>query len=346
MRAAWWVAFIALPSLADDGGIRAWVHERVAQQRTDAWELGPKPWRERSKKGVPGFQPPTSLAPLVKAVRPAVVNVAARKEGAHRSVGSGFLISAEGLVVTNSHVVEGAEAIEVRLADEQVLSAAVVGSDTATDVALLRVAAEGALPTVALGDSDSLDVGDWVVAIGNPFGLDWSVTHGLISARERVLGVGPYDDFLQTDVLINPGNSGGPIFDMHGDVVGVTTAIAKEGQGIGFAVPINLVKDLLPNLLQNGRLKRGWLGLSVREVEGAGVSVTDVVPGSPAEQSGLRVGDVLMALQGKPILQYRQLLRRVALLPPGTSLPLEIERAGRPLRMKPVLAERPGVESP
>ena len=279
-----------LASTASAQTVEEWVHGKIATQKGVLKPMPPtgaQVWRERAPNAaaLPGFVPPTSLAPLVKAVRPGVVNIATRNEGTSRSLGSGFVINADGLVVTNNHVVERAQQIHVRLADGREFEAVVVGRDPQTDLALLRLPDAKELPTVTLGDSDQLEIGDWVVAIGNPFGLDLSVTHGLISARERVIGVGAFDDFIQTNALINPGNSGGPLFDMRGDVVGVTTAITSQGQGIGFAVPINMVKGLLPNLLDNGRPERGWLGLNVQEVgEGAARAPVgvDVFPGSPA----------------------------------------------------------------
>lgn len=333
----------------------AWVHARVAAQRGAAAGVPVAPpgkvlWRERAagdRSVLPGFQPPTSLSPLVRAVRPGVVNISTHNEGTSRSLGSGFVINSEGLVVTNDHVVERAQEITVHLSDGRSFEASVVGRDPSTDLALLRLAEAHGLPTVTLGDSDQLEIGDWVVAIGNPFGLDTSVTHGLISARERVLGLGPFDDFIQTNALINPGNSGGPLFDMRGDVVGVTTAIMSQGQGIGFAVPINLVKDLLPNLLDNGRADRGWLGLNVQEAgEGAGRAsiVTDVFADSPAFRAGIKPGDRVTGIAGRPVQRYQQILRRVALLAPGTSLKIELERAGRGLTVTAVLAQRPSAE--
>lgn len=309
--------------------------------------MGSTLWRERpagAGQGPAGFQPPTSLAPLVKAVRAGVVNISTRNDGASRSLGSGFVINADGLVVTNNHVVERAQEILVRLSDGHTHAAEVVGRDPSTDLALLRLSEASGLPTVVLGDSDQLEIGDWVVAIGSPFGLDMSVTHGLISARERVLGLGPFDDFIQTNALINPGNSGGPLFDMRGNVVGVTTAIVSQGQGIGFAVPINLVKDLLPNLLDNGRPERGWLGLGVQELEeGAtrAVVVVDVYPDSPALDAGVRVGDRVSKVAGRPVQRYQQLLRRVALLAPGTAVRLELEREGQRVEVSAVLIDRP-----
>jgi serine protease Do len=236
----------------------------------------------------------------------------------------------------------------VRLADGREFAAQVVGRDPSTDLALLRLEGARGLPTVTLGDSDQLEIGDWVVAIGNPFGLDTSVTHGLISARERVIGMGPFDDFIQTNAQINPGNSGGPLFDMHGDVVGVTTAIMSQGQGIGFAVPINLVKDLLPNLMSNGRLVRGWLGLNVQEAGDGDARVpvvVDVFPHSPAEQAGVRPGDRVVRINGKPVQRYQQLLRKIALLAPGSTVKLELLRDDRPVEVSATLVTRPSVEA-
>lgn len=344
-------------SAASAQTVEEWVHGKVATQKglikaSPPTVIGPAGllWKERAPNTppLPGFQPPTSLAPLVKAVRPGVVNIATRNEDTKRALGSGFVINPDGLVVTNNHVVERAQRIQVRLADGREFDAVVVGRDPATDLALLRLPDAKELPTVTLGDSDLLEIGDWVVAIGNPFGLDTSVTHGLISARERVIGVGVFDDFIQTNALINPGNSGGPLFDMRGDVVGVTTAIDSRGLGIGYAVPINFVKDLLPNLLDNGRPERGWLGLNVQEV-GEGTArapvVVDVFTGSPAQKAGLRPGDRVVKIGGKPVQRYQQILRRVALLQPGTVVKVEVVRGGRTFEFAATLAQRPSVEA-
>ncbi len=316
-------------------------------------------WRERPADEVPlpGFVPPTSLAPLVRAVREGVVNISTTLDNgdvrsatsgkARRSLGSGFVISADGLVVTNNHVVEAARSILVQLPDGREFGADVLGRDPATDVALLRLrGVEGELPTVYLGDSDVLDVGDWVVAIGNPFGLDHSVSHGMISAKERVLGIGVFDDFIQTDALINPGNSGGPLFDMRGEVVGVNTAIMSQGQGIGFAVPINLVKELIPNLRQNGRLARGWLGVNIVESPGARVAViSEVFRGSPAARAGLLPGDRVLAVNDRPVERFQQLLRKVSFLPPGSKATLRIERSGAVQERTVTLSQRPAAQT-
>jgi len=319
-------------------------------------------WRERTAGiSLPGFTPPSSLAPLIRAVSPGVVNVVTYQNPADgiqagrvpAAMGSGFLLSAEGYAVTNYHVVQGAAGIQVRLGDGRVFDAELVGSDPGTDVAIIRVQADGVhdLPSVVLGDSDTLEVGDWVVAIGNPFGLERSVSHGLISAKERVLGVGAFDDFLQTDALINPGNSGGPLFNMRGEVIGVATAVVTHAQGIGFAVPINMVKDLLPNLLDNGHLERGWLGLTIAEQPGADgrarvAVVQEVIPASPAAAAGLRPGDRITHVNGRPFDSYLALLRKISLLAPGTLVRLTTQRGGGPPRELAARVSEPPAQRP
>lgn len=360
------VATIAASAGVFADALHDWVSARIRAQRdgargateasADAEPSAAPVWRERSiipfwKERLPGapslvpqFSPPASLAPLVRAVRQGVVNLATKNEGTSKSLGSGFLITSDGLVVTNHHVVERANSVVARLPDGQSLEATVVGRDKETDLALLRLAGAKDLTTVTLGDSDDLEVGDWVVAIGNPFGLDTSVTHGLISARERVIGVGPFDDFIQTNALINPGNSGGPLFDLKGHVIGVTTAIMSQGQGIGFAVPINLVKDLLPNLRDNGTPVRGWLGVTVTEVKDAAPSdavVVDVYPDSPAAKAGLKPGDRLISINGKPVERYHQLLRRIAIQGPGVVVRIGALRNGKVISASALLSTRP-----
>ncbi|SES73497.1 trypsin-like peptidase domain-containing protein [Stigmatella erecta] len=342
-----------------EGGLNPWLQARAREHavwmakqehRSEAGALAL--WQERpasQSPDIPDFVPPSSLAPLIRAVEASVVristlNATSRAGGAGRSAGSGFVLTPDGLVVTNNHVVARAQSIDVGLADGREFPAEVVGRDASTDVALLRLRGVGAtpLPAVYLGDSDRLEVGDWVVAIGNPFGLDHSVSHGMISAKERVLGVDVFDDFIQTDALINPGNSGGPLFNMRGEVVGVNTAIMSQGQGIGFAVPINLVKDLLPNLRENGRLERGWLGL---KVDDAHAVVKYVYRRSPAAEAGIRAGDQVLAVNGKAIDSYLQLLRKVALLAPGTETKLTLMRGGTRQEVAVKLAARPAPET-
>ncbi|MGQ0503736.1 MAG: trypsin-like peptidase domain-containing protein [Myxococcaceae bacterium] len=353
--AATFVLVLAAPALADT--VERWIQERAADYReyaerpvTSSGAVGHL-WRERpsSDHSLPEFVPPTSLAPLIKAVRETVVNISAALENGRRSTGSGFVITADGLVVTNNHVIDKSQQITVKLSDGREFLANVVGKDPSTDLALLTLRGAGnELPATFLGNSDQLQVGDWVVAIGNPFGLDHSVAHGMISAKERVIGVGVFDDFIQTDALINPGNSGGPLFNMRGEVVGVNTAIVSQGQGIGFAVPINMVKDLLPNLRNNGRLARGWLGVNIREEDVGptrGAVVKDVFKGSPAAIAGLRTGDLVTAVNGRAIDSYLQLLRRVAILAPGSEAKLTVRRAGASKEIVVKLSERPAPEA-
>jgi len=333
--------------------------EDWARERARAFEQGDRSvasktplWRERNGSGpfLVGFSAPSSLAPLIRAVSPGVINVLTYSEPVEgiaagrvpTATGSGFLLGPEGYVVSNHHVVKDAQWIQVRLADGRMFDAELVGSDPDTDLALLRVVDGSELPSVVLGDSDRLEVGDWVVAIGNPFGLDRSVSHGLISAKERVLGVGPLDDFIQTDALINPGNSGGPLFNMRGEVVGVNSAVISNAQGIGFAVPINMLKDLLPNLLDNGHVERGWLGMTVVEEPGKhSAQVVDVYPGGPAAAAGLRAGDRVTTINGRPVDSYLQLLRKISLLAPGTLVRMGVQRGTAAREFTARVAERP-----
>jgi len=244
-------------------------------------------------------------------------------ERKQQSLGSGFILNAEGYVVTNNHVVEKADEIIVALSDETEFKATIVGRDPRTDVALLKVESKKKLPHVILGDSEELRVGDVVMAIGNPFGLSHSVTQGIVSAKERTIGFGPYDDFIQTDASINPGNSGGPLLNLHGEVVGINTAIVAAASGIGFAIPINLAKNILLNLKNEGRVVRGWLGVGIQKVseelakqfglkKKQGALVTEVFKDSPAEKAGLKTGDIIIDFAGKKIKKMDELPLAVA----------------------------------
>ncbi len=345
---------LALAATGPQHAFEDWARERArAFEQGDRSTSSKTPlWRERNGSGpfLVGFSAPSSLAPLIRAVSPGVINVLTYSEPVEgiaagrvpTATGSGFLLGPEGYVVSNHHVVKDAQWIQVRLADGRVFDSELVGSDPDTDLALLRVVDGTDLPSVVLGDSDRLEVGDWVVAIGNPFGLDRSVSHGLISAKERVLGVGPLDDFIQTDALINPGNSGGPLFNMRGEVVGVNSAVISNAQGIGFAVPINMVKDLLPNLLDNGHVERGWLGMTVMEEPGKhSAQVVDVYPGGPAAAAGLRSGDRVTTINGRPVDSYLQLLRKISLLAPGTLVRMGVQRGTAAREFTARVAERP-----
>ena len=255
------------------------------------------------------------------------------------ALGSGFIISSDGLILTNNHVVAKATEIKIKLLTGKEYDAKLVGRDSKTDLALIKVTPDNDFPKpVVLGDSDAMRVGDWVMAVGNPFGLGNTVTTGIISAKSRILGEGPYDDFLQTDAAINPGNSGGPLFNMQGQVIGINTAIIAQGQGIGFAIPINMAKELLPQL-KKGKVIRGWLGIMIQDItpelaksfglkSTKGVLVSDVVQGSPAEKAGLLRGDIILRFDGKEIKNAHMLSQMAAATAPNTQAKIDLLRNG------------------
>ena len=258
-----------------------------------------------------------------------------------RSLGSGFIIDSEGYVVTNNHVVEGADKIKVILVGGKEYKATIKGRDPKTDLALIQIVAPPAdLPFLKFGDSDAIRQGDWVMAVGNPFGLSHTVTQGIISAKGRVIGAGPYDNFLQTDASINPGNSGGPLINLQGEVVGINTAILASGQGIGFATPSNIAKTIIPQLREKGKVIRGMIGVQVQNVtpelaksfgmtEPKGALVAEVNPGSPAEKAGIHRGDIITDYNGHPIHEMNELPRLVAATPPNSKATLKILRDGK-----------------
>ncbi len=276
------------------------------------------------------------------------------------SLGSGFIIDPKGLVVTNNHVIEGADDISVVLQDDTRLKAEVVGRDAKTDLAILRVKSEKNLPYVKFGNSDKARVGDWVVAIGNPFGLGGTVTAGIISARARNINAGPYDDFIQSDASINKGNSGGPMFNMAGEVIGINTAIYSPSGGsvgIGFAIPTNLAKPIIAQLTKYGRARRGWLGVRIQTVtdelaeslgldKARGALVTDVTKGGPAESSKVQVGDVILSFDGKPIVEMRNLPRIVAETEVGKNVKVDVWRKGKKVTLDAKLGEFPEDKKP
>ncbi len=274
------------------------------------------------------------------------------------SLGSGFVIDAKGLIVTNNHVIAEADEISVILADETRLEAEVVGRDPKTDLALLRVEAGRPLPAVRFGDSATARVGDWVIAIGNPFGLGGTVTAGIVSARHRDINVGPYDDFIQTDASINRGNSGGPIFNLAGEVVGVNTAIyspSGSSVGIGFAIPSNLARPIVDQLSRFGRARRGWLGVRIQSVtdelarglgldKARGALVAGVTEDSPARGGGVRVGDVILTFDAKPVDEMRRLPRLVAETDVGKRVSMEVWRDGATIDVEVEVGEFPDDE--
>lgn len=268
-----------------------------------------------------------------------------QRDYVQRSLGSGFIIDHEGHIITNNHVIEGASEIRVRLSTEKEFDAEVVGRDSKTDLALIKIKSRSDLPIVDLGDSDKLQIGEWVMAIGNPFGLSHTVTVGIVSAKGRVIGSGPYDDFIQTDASINPGNSGGPLFNLKGEVIGINTAIVASGQGIGFAIPINVAKEVIPQLKKKGKVTRGGIGVYVQKVtddlaksfkleKAKGALVADVIPGGAADTGGIRRGDVILKFDGKEIGEMNELPRLVAATPVGKEVGVEIWREGKPLTVK------------
>ncbi len=265
-----------------------------------------------------------------------------------RSLGSGFIITADGFIITNNHVVEGADEITVRLGDGRSFIAEIRGLDPKLDVALLKIDAQD-LPVAEIGDSDALQVGEWVLAIGNPFGLEETVTAGIVSAKERVIGAGPYDSFIQTDASINPGNSGGPLFNMEGKVVGINTAIVAAGQGIGFAIPINAANQVVAHLKEFGEVIRGWLGVGVQGLteelaasfgldDTRGALVSEVMENSPAAKAGLRRGDVIRAYDGRRVDQVSDLPRMVANTPVGSTVQVSIVRDGKGMEVPVTIA--------
>jgi len=275
------------------------------------------------------------------------------KEQKRRSLGSGFIVSSDGYILTNNHVVEKADEVTVTLLDKEEFKAKVVGTDPKIDIALIKIDVKKKLTYVALGDSDKLDVGEWVVAIGNPFGLGHTVTAGIVSAKGRIIGSGPYDDFIQTDASINPGNSGGPLFNLKGEVVGINTAIVQGGQGIGFATPIQLAKSVLDQLKEKGKVTRGWLGVYIQRLtpEAAenlgltgrsGALVSDVTSGGPAEKAGIRSGDVIVGLNGKEIRNEHDLPQAVASTKPGKTADVRLLREGKEMTLAVTIAEMAG----
>ena len=324
---------------------------------------------------------PESFAPVVKKAAPSVVNISTTKTVTRQidpffddffggffggnpygngggqkfkssALGSGFIIDMNGYIVTNNHVIEGAEEIIVKLQDEREFKATIVGTDPLTDLALLKIDTLGASITpILLGDSDKAEIGDWVVAIGNPLGLGGTVTAGILSAKGRVLGDGPYDNFIQTDVSINPGNSGGPLINMDGEVIGINTAIIQSAQGLGFAVPVNMLKNIIPKLKQ-GKVTRGWIGVTLQPLDEKlaksfglndtkGVLIADVSKGEPGDKAGLKAGDIVIAVDGKKATDSRTLVGIIGSKSPNDKVVLTVIRDGKQQNITVTLGERP-----
>lgn len=261
------------------------------------------------------------------------------REYKERSLGSGFIIDTEGYIVTNNHVVAGADKIKVQLSNKKEYSAKIVGRDSKTDLALIKIEDASDLQALPLGDSEKLKVGTWVVAIGSPFGLEQTVTAGIVSAKERIIGAGLYD-FIQTDASINPGNSGGPLLNLKGQVIGINTAIVARGQGIGFAIPVNMAKRVVAQLKERGEVTRGWLGIQIRDLDEnlssyyqlkpfSGVFVEKVVPGDPADQAGIQANDIIISVDGQTVTSGRELANIVANTPIGHKTKVRLIRDGK-----------------
>jgi serine protease Do len=257
-----------------------------------------------------------------------------------QSLGSGFIVSKDGYIITNNHVVERADEITVKLYNQKEYKAKIAGRDRDTDIAIIKIEAKDLKPAV-LGDSDIMNVGDWVVAVGSPFGLEQTVTQGIISAKGRIIGAGPYDDFLQTDAAINPGNSGGPLVDLEGEVIGINTAITSRSggnEGVSFAIPVNMAKKVYGDIMQKGKVVRGWLGVSIQDLTPElaahfrvkeGVLIAQVFKGGPSEKAGIRQGDVVVEFGGKKVGKYRELQALVAGTQTGKDTEIKVIREGR-----------------
>jgi serine protease Do len=273
-------------------------------------------------------------------------------EGPRRGAGTGFIIDPAGFILTNHHVIDGADRITVRLADGRSLRAERIGSDPDTDIALIRVRSPGPLPHAILGDSDTLRVGEWVLAIGNPLAYEHTVTVGVVSFIGRKLFDSSLDRYIQTDAAINYGNSGGPLINSRGEVIGINAAISSRASSIGFAVPINQATAILSQLRASGRVSRGYIGVALRAVDadlqqslglsaGSGVLVQDVTPGSPGDRAGMRVYDLIVAIDGHPVTADDELIQLVSARTPGATATVQVVRDGRPLSLAVKLAERP-----
>ena len=311
-----------------------------------------------------------TFARLAEAVKPAVINVSVKRTASapsqrdpfseapdrepRRGIGSGVIIDPSGLALTNAHVVDGARQVEVTMLDGTTHRATVVGVDKKTDLAVVRIEGDGKkFPFLPLADSSAVHVGDWVIAVGSPFGLQSTVTSGIVSAKARHIGSGPYDDYLQTDAAINPGNSGGPLVNMRGEVIGINTAIVRGGSGIGFAIPADMARRVATQLVETGKVTRGWLGVVMQPLTselapsfGAkgkkGALIADVVADSPAAAAGLKAGDLVVAVNGRNVTEPGDIARSVGLAAPGDTATLTVWRDNAQRQVRVILGEAPG----
>ncbi len=321
-------------------------------------------------------EPPSrnSFAPVVKKVLPDVVSVTSSKivrggfgsgwgqfgpqrQQREQGLGSGVIVSPEGYILTNNHVVDGASDLVVTLSDKREFKGRLIGTDAKTDIAVLKIDGAGALPSIVIGDSDRVEVGDFALAVGNPFGVGQTVTMGIVSATGRGnLGIEDYESFIQTDAPINPGNSGGALVNDRGELIGINTAILAHGsegnQGIGFAVPVSVARNVMSQIMQHGSVTRAYLGVMSQEVtpaiarqfhEGqvAGALVAQVTPGSPAERAGLSKGDIILEVNGRPVTDSAQLRMQISLMQPGSTVAVKVLREGAQREFRVRLAEMP-----
>ncbi|MBT6600250.1 MAG: trypsin-like serine protease [Nitrospina sp.] len=274
------------------------------------------------------------------------------KEFRQKGEGSGFIIHKEGYILTNAHVIESSDSVQIALSTGGLFKGKVIGMDRVADLALIKIDSPDPLPVIPLGYSEELKPGDWVMAIGSPFGLDLTVTVGIVSAKGRSLGATPYDDFIQTDTPINPGNSGGPLINTNGEVVGINTAVMQMGQGLGFSLPVDLAKKLIPELKANGKVTRSWLGVSVQDISLAdkeslklgvdqGSLVREVVVDSPAYKAGLKMNDVIVEFDGHTINSSRNLPKEVVYTPAGKEISIKLVREGKNITVEAILQPFP-----
>jgi Do/DeqQ family serine protease len=366
-----------------------YIHSALTRAATPGVPLGPPRVSPTSASALPVGGDPTD-SPFVRVaerVTPSVVNISTVTTGKGRasaelfhpfgndpffrdffdrffegmphrrqqaSLGSGLIIDKSGLILTNNHVVKDADEITVKFADKHEVKGKVVGTDPKTDLAVIRVSSKEDLPVAVLGDSDVLHVGEWAIAIGNPFGLDHTLTVGVVSATGRSeVGIATYENFIQTDASINPGNSGGPLLNIKGEVIGINTAIVASGQGIGFAIPVNMARKVMGDLVKKGKVTRGWLGVGIQRLTPElaksfgvnpddGILVSQVMPKGPAEAAGLKTGDLILSVDGKPLKDPRQLQTMIAETDIGNSMTLSILREKEKHTIKVKVGELPG----
>jgi len=274
------------------------------------------------------------------------------KEFRQRGEGSGFIIHEDGYILTNAHVIENSDSVQIALSTGGLFKGKIIGMDRVADLAIIKIDSPEPLPVIPLGHSNELKPGDWVMAIGSPFGLDLTVTVGIVSAKGRSLGATPYDDFIQTDTPINPGNSGGPLINTQGEVVGINTAVMQMGQGLGFSLPVDLAKKLIPELKTHGKVTRSWLGVAVQDISLAdkeslklgvdqGSLVREVVVDSPAYKAGLKMNDVIVEFDGHTINNSRKLPKQVVYTPAGKEISIKLVREGKTIRVEAILKPFP-----